>query len=335
LNAGQAVVKKPLHHSDNRLAQFFATLEQRVTGETPKKPAQSPRELQDRVAQSATTKRLAWLSRPRLHTAIFAESLRDDEIAKFGAKPIGDALKQQRKRAQKITAITKQLRWSKERMGAFKRVVVDYRKNPTLENYLLVRREFPEVEIQIGEFGGIDALFTLENDFREQGVDPDLIAACLDADEPSIDALCLRLMEKLVEREKLSQGTPGYIQKRRAAISDALVNYLIVTILESFDWVEEEVRIPASLVVLIRHQLTGTNPDLHAAYLSREYKHNLAIMLAQILKPNDKLSINKLASIARIPRIRAARLLKDEDFMYWLELAKKWVAEGLFDKARR
>jgi hypothetical protein len=105
--------------------------------------------------------------------------------------------------------------------------------------------------------------------------------------------------------------------------------------LESFDWNEEEVRIPASLVVLIRHQLTGTNPDLHATYLAREHKYQLAIGVAQILKPGEKLSISRLASIANIPRIRASRLLKDVDFIQWLELAKRWAAEGLFENARK
>ena len=75
-------------------------------------------------------------------------------------------------------------------------------------------------------------------------------------------------MERVVEREKIAKNEPGNIEKRRAAISDAMVNYLIVTILELCDWNEQEVRIPASLVVLIRHQLTGTNPDLHTAYLA-------------------------------------------------------------------
>jgi hypothetical protein len=203
------MVEKPFQHPKDRLVKYFADVERSVTGQTPKSPAQSQQELEDRLAQFTTTKRLAWLSRPRLHTAIFAEAWFDDEVAKLGGKAIGATKKSQRERAQKITAIARKLRWSKERVNSFKKVVVQYRKSPTLKNYLQVRQEFPEVEIQIASFGGIDPLFSLEKEFQLQGIDPHLIAACLDSDEPSIDALCLRLMEKLVEREKSRRARRG------------------------------------------------------------------------------------------------------------------------------
>lgn len=206
----------------------------------------------------------------------------------------------------------------------FKHAIAGYRREPTLENYLRVRQKFPEVEIQIALFGGIDPLFELEPEFQKQDIDPQLIAASLDGDEPSIDALCLRLMECLVAREKISNRERGHIQKRRAAISDAMVNYLIVTILESFDWNEMEFRIPASLVILIRHQITGSNPDLHTTYLARQRLHNVAIFVAQNLKPDETLSINKLASFAGVTRSTAARWLKNKEFKGWLESARKW-----------
>ena len=242
----------------------------------------------------------------------------------------GSALKETRERAEKVLAIAKKLNWSDERLAAFKQIIADYRRKPTIDAYLRVRQQFPEVEIQIGVLAGIDPLFVLKEEFEKQGVDRELVAGCLDADEPSIDDLCLQLIEKIVAREKISKDEPGHIQKRRAAISDAMVNYLIVTILEACDWNDVEVRVPASLVVLIRHQLTGTEPDLHTAYLAKERLHNTAIWAAQSLKPNEKLSINKLASKFNIPRSRAARLLKDKEFQQWLEIAKRWVAEGAF-----
>lgn len=317
---------------DNRLATYFEGVERRVTGQVPAKPARSSQELEDRLSRDTARRHLAWLQRPRLNAAIFSQVWLDEEIAKHGGKLVGDeAQKEARDRALKVSAIAKEFRWSKKRLTLFKQLVVDYRQKPTIENYLRVRRQFPEIEILIDEFGGIDPLFVLGKEFQDQGIDPQLIAECLDAYEPSIDALCLRLMERIIEREKISKNEPGHIEKRRAAIADAMVNYLIVTILESFDWNERRVRIPASLVVLIRHQLTGTKPDLHTSYLAKERLHNLAIMIAQELKPNEKLSINKLASLASIPRSTAARWLKDKEFKGWLDTARIWVADGLFE----
>ena len=129
---------------------------------------------------------------------------------------------------------------SGERRALFKQLVVAYRREPTIESYIQIRRKFPEVEIQISQFGGIDALFALQEDFEKQGVHPELVAAALDSDEPSLDALSLHLLECLVARSKLPRDGVGYIEKRRSAISDAMVNYLISLMLEGLDWHDEE-----------------------------------------------------------------------------------------------
>jgi hypothetical protein len=256
--------------SANRLENFLASFEAKIVGQAPANPARTIKELEDRLARFHHQTRLAWLCRPRLHTAIFAQVWEDDEIEKLGGTIVGDEARRRiAERAQKVAEIVRKVGWSDKRFAMFKQLVVSYRREPSIESYLRVRRQFPEIEIQIGRFGGIDPLFILEKEFQKHGIDPQLVAAILDADEPSIDDLCLQLIEKIVEREKISKDEAGHIQKRRAAISDAMVNYLIVTILESIDWNEQEVRIPASLVVLIRHQLTGINPDLHTVYLAR------------------------------------------------------------------
>jgi hypothetical protein len=149
----------------------------------------------------------------------------------------------------------------------------------------------------------------------------------LDGDEPSIDKLSLRLLTLLLARDKLPKAGPDYIQKRRVAISDAMIDYLIVTMLEAFDWHEETFRVPGSLVVLIRHHICGTMPDLHAAYLLKEKRQNAATRAGQLLKPGEKISVSKLARLAEIPRSTAARYLAEKDFESFLDLGRRWRAE--------
>jgi hypothetical protein len=279
-------------------------------------------ELLDLLADHASHKRLAWLQRPRLHTAAFAEALRDEQIEPINTV-IPEAEKQLqkkrnelvRKRSEEIDATAKKLGWSPERLTLFKKKVAFYRQEPTCANYLEVRRTFPEVEIQIARFAGLDPLHSLEDEFKKNNIDPQLIAAALDANEPSVDKLSLRLLELVVARDNLPKDGPGHIQKRREALSDAMVNYLIIVMLESLDWHEEIFRVPASLIVLIRHQLCGpTAPDLHAEYLAKEKRNNAAFAVSQILQPGEELSVGKLAKMANIPRTTAARWLKQEDF---------------------
>jgi hypothetical protein len=279
--------------------------------------------------------RLRWLRRPRLHTAIFEESWRNEKIANELAKRGAvtqemDAFERKRvKREQQIEEVKKSLGWPDERLALFKQFVVQYRKEQSIEHYVQIRRSFPEVEIQVSQFAGIDPLFALESELKRQGVNPDLVAAALDADEPSIDTLCLHLLELLIARNKLPNTGPGHIAMRRSAISDTTVNYLISTMLESFDRNEDIFRIPASFVVLVRHQLCGLRPDLHQEYLSTEKRHNMAFVVAQQLKPDEKLSINKLVEMTGIPRSTAARWLKDQEFRQLVDRGQRLIVDGL------
>ena len=154
-------------------------------------------------------------------------------------------------RARKQNELAKKLGGQPERLARFTQLVLEYEKEPTIANYLQIRRDFPEVEVEVGYFGGgIDAPFELEEKFAGQGIDPMLFVGAALADEPDIDALCLHVLELLVRRGKLPKEGPGFIEKRRKAISDATINYLIVEILEAIDRRGESdphARIPGSL----------------------------------------------------------------------------------------
>ncbi len=301
-------------------------------------------DLLDAWAAKADRERSKWLNRPRLHTAIFEEARRDEELEKLLAtngaafKDKKDAevfARQKEKSQQNVHASIGSLGWPSERLESFIDAVVAYRRDASIQNYLFIRQKFPEVEIQVPRFGGIDPLFALEADFRNQGINPNLIAGALDGDEPSVDALCLRLLELLLEREKLPKTGQGSIDRRRKAISDAFVNYLITTTLEAYDWNEDVYRVPASLVVLIRNQLCGSTPDLHAEFRLREHKQNVAIAVAQQLKRDERLSINKLKQLAGIPRTTAARWLNDPYFQRWLDFGREQPWKGLLKKNRQ
>src|SRR5215813_7769014 len=116
---------------------------------------------------------LTWLRRPQVHRSTFEEPLEnevetDEEVAE---------------RARKQNELAKKLGWEPEQLARFKQLVLRYEKDPTIANYLQIRRDFPETEIQVSYFGGIEALFSLEEIFARQGIDPMLIAGALDADE--------------------------------------------------------------------------------------------------------------------------------------------------------
>jgi hypothetical protein len=291
-------------------------------------------ELEKRLAEQGEREHLSWSNRPRVHTAIFEEVARDEKVAELGF--ISKRPEKIAERARELDELAKTLGLSGERLALFKQLVVAYRKEPTIENYVRVRREFPDVEIQVGHFAGIDPLFALERKFRGQGIDPALIAGALDANKASIDALSLCLLERLIARGKLPKQGPQHIEERRNAISGTTVNYLISTMLEALDWNNEEIRMPASLVVLIREQLCGTNPDLHAEYLLREKRFNAAFAAAQhFYRTKEKISVRKLAAALSVKRSTAARWLADKEFLQDFEWHMKFVASKVFQQLLR
>jgi hypothetical protein len=117
--------------------------------------------LLDAWAVNAERERLKWLDRPRLHTAVFEQARRDEEIERLLATN-GAAFKdkkdeqvfvqQKEKRKQEINAAIGSLGWPSERLESFIDAVVSYRRDASIQNYLFIREKFPEVEIQVPRF---------------------------------------------------------------------------------------------------------------------------------------------------------------------------------------
>ena len=256
-----------------------------------------------RFAEHVLQKRRAWYRRPHIPRWVCEDppdnALEDPEDVE---------------QARKQNELAKKLGWEPERLAGFKQLVLRYEKEPTIANYLQIRRDFPETEIEVGYFGGgIDAPFELEEKFAGHGIDPMLLLGASLADEPDIDALCLQVLELLVTRGKLPKEGPGFIEKRRKAISDATINYLIVEILEATQRYTRS--IPASLVVLIREQLCGSNPDLHQQYLAGVRFRNAASIAEQHLQQTgERISVRKLAAAAGVSRGTASRWLANKHF---------------------
>jgi hypothetical protein len=133
--------------------------------------------LLDAWAANAERERFGWLNRPRLHTAVFEQIRRDEEIERLIAtkratfKSEQDAERFARgkeKRQHEIDASIGSLDWSSDKLKAFidAVAVAAYGENASIQAYLLIRQKFPEVEIQVSRFGGIDPLFALEADFK-------------------------------------------------------------------------------------------------------------------------------------------------------------------------
>jgi hypothetical protein len=272
-------------------------------------------------SERLTQQRLAWLHRPYIHTEVFEQAVVDDEIIAAGGAIVRDE-----DPLKKTEQVAKAFGWDSVCLDRFTQAVVRYRRDPTIENYLFIRRKFPDVEISVDQFEGTEELFSLDRTFKTQGIDTNLISAAMDGDEPSVDRLCLHLLELLATKRSLPKTGPQHIARRRMAVSEASVNYLVSMMLEVYSTPREPFRIPGSLVVLARQQLISVRTDLHAEYRSRVRLEKVALQAGKNLKPGETLSIDKLHALTGVPRSTAARYLANGEFKLMVEHVRQSVA---------
>lgn len=281
----------------------------------------------------ASQERSNWLSKPRLDTSTFIKFREFSEITslsdQFFRSPIDVEKFQQSNDAllKQIANIKQLLTGDEQRFEQLAQLSIAFRESPSIEKYTLIRKNFPELDIQVSMSGGIDPLFAIEEECEQHGIPARLVASAMDAFEPAVDRLCLILIDRLTDRSKITG--PGAVQRRRQAISDAMVNYLIAFMLEGVDWADVEFRLPASLILLIRYQLGQLKGDYHQAYESRELKIEIARFVGQQLPAHEKLSINRLVGLVgkvrgwSVSRSTAAKWLKDKEFQKWFEFSRQ------------
>ena len=142
--------------------------------------------------------------------------------------------------------------YGRDEEGNFNASSKAYKENPSIENYVKLRRLNPEGEIEVTVVeANLDAMLP---ELKKYGIDAPLFAGLFDGDPDSISEVSLLLMERLAERKELSKTGETHLIRRGLAIPDKLVNYLIALMLDGLSW-NDWLYIPRDLIVLIRERL--------------------------------------------------------------------------------
>jgi len=59
--------------------------------------------------------------------------------------------------------------------SGFNAITKEYKASPTIENYVRLRRQHPEGEIEIATSGGMEFLFSQKKELLSHSLDPNLI----------------------------------------------------------------------------------------------------------------------------------------------------------------
>src|SRR5580692_9444435 len=102
--------------------------------------------------------------------------------------------------------------------SGFNDLTKEYKKSPTIENYVRLRREYPEGEVEVSTTGGVGFLSAQEKDLRSQGLDPDVVIRLFDADLGAQAEISLLLLQKIIERDNLHKSGETHIVSRKKVV---------------------------------------------------------------------------------------------------------------------
>ncbi len=211
--------------------------------------------------------------------------------------------------------------------GGYNGPSMAYKKAPSIEHYVKLRRRDPGAEIEIAVVGGIDQLFFMEEELRKYGFDPEMIASVLDADPEAISELSLQIMEKMIEAKNLAKAGGTHLTRRGLAVPDKLVNWLIACMMDALSW-NDDLYIPRDLIVLIRERLGGSNPEYEQASHAHQ-KRSAAITIGGQLKARGiKPSFRMLAGTLNVSPSTVMRWFPDGEFEQEVERVATWFDEN-------
>ena len=211
--------------------------------------------------------------------------------------------------------------------GGYNEPSMAYKKAPSIEHYVKLRRTDPGAEIEIAVIGGMDQLFFMEEELSKFGFDPEMVASVLNADPEAISELTLQIMEKIIEARSLAKAGQTHLTRRGLAIPDKLVNWLVACMLDALSW-NDDLYIPRDLIVLIRERLGGSNPEYEQAS-DAHLKRSAAITIGGQLKARGiKPSFRMLAGVLNVSPSTVMRWFPDGDFEEEIERVATWFDEN-------
>lgn len=197
--------------------------------------------------------------------------------------------------------------------GGFNEASLSFKEDPTLENYLALRRADPAAEIEVSFLGGLDAMFAMEAELAKFGFEVEKIVPVLDADVDAISALSMELIARIVETRKLIAEGETQLVRRGLALPDKLINWLICLMLNGMSW-KDELELPRELVVLICDRLGGTSSSYLQTVETAEARSNARMIAASLKAQGLDHSLRRVAEILKISPSTLSRWFEPGEF---------------------
>ena len=210
--------------------------------------------------------------------------------------------------------------------GGYNEASRAFKADPSIENYVRLRRERPEDEIEIKVHGGIDQLFFMEPELKRYGIDARDVASVLDANPDAISSMSLFLLEEMIAARKLKRAGDTHTIRRGRALPTKLIDWLINCALDSLSW-NDQLEIPRDLIVLIRERLGGPNSEYEEGSRTHERKSSAAMFAGQLVAMGRKPSIRQLARAMSVAPSTVKRWFGPGELEREIEIYRHWFDE--------
>lgn len=201
-----------------------------------------------------------------------------------------------------------------------------YKSNPTIENYLRLRKENPEAEIEIAVTGGIDKLFYMEPELERFGIEAQQMASVLDANPEAISSIAFKIMENITKAKALRAIGEAHLIRRGLVMPDKLIDWFITCSLDAMSW-NDELEIPRDLIVLIRERLTGSHPEYEKSERAYQNKKSAALIAGQLVAQGKKPTFRIIGECLDVSPSTVMRWFKPGEFEKEIAIYATW-----FDK---
>lgn len=214
---------------------------------------------------------------------------------------------------------------NEEHCGGFDPISKLYKENPTIENYVSLRRKHPDIIIEIAISSGPEWLYANIDLLETFKIPPELVASTLDADVDSISELSLILLERIIERKEIEGSGQTHAVSRGLVISDGLINFLINLMLDSLDW-NDNLEIPRDLIILLRERIGGEISEWDKKQKTSDLKVKAINAVLAICANGEKPSYRKIGEELGVNATTVMRWFSDNKALEELiKLAPKYI----------
>jgi hypothetical protein len=207
--------------------------------------------------------------------------------------------------------------------GGCKRITEAYKRDPSSENYLNLRKEYPDKEIEVSFCCGLDQLCYMESELARYGISAEEFCLVLDANNSAISRYSLFFLEKIAEAKSLAEAGETHLARRGLAVPDKLIDWFITCALEAMSY-NNRLKMNRDLIMLIRERLGGTTSEYLLRYRVHEKKQNAALIGGQLKAQGVQPSLRRIAEHMHVNPTTLMRWFEPGELEGEVERYAKW-----------